>query len=263
MHYYPFNIGDYRRDCQHLTPLEHGIYRLLLDQFYLTEKPIDANALRLLCIRSVNELDIAYSILREFFVEVSPGSFINKRASKEIEKFQEKSRKATDSADKRWSNANAMRTHSKGNANHKPRTINQEPLTKNHKPIIKPSTANDKISFDGTTWQNITGSLERWGKAYPAININIELEKAADWLIANPANKKNNYARFLTNWFSRAQDRAPRINGGQSQPKPQGKADKFNEAMKKMQDKIYGDKNERDITAVTRSKSTRLNSSHQ
>lgn len=49
-----------------------------------------------------------------------------------------------------------------------------------------------------------------WAKAYPAISINVELAKAAAWLKANPKNLKSNYERFLTNWFSRAQDRAPR-----------------------------------------------------
>jgi len=36
------------------------------------------------------------------------------------------------------------------------------------------------------------------------------LASAAAWLVANPKNVKSNYARFLTSWFKRAQDRAPR-----------------------------------------------------
>jgi uncharacterized protein YdaU (DUF1376 family) len=130
MHYYQFNIGDYRRDTQHLTPLEHGIYRLLLDQCYLTEKPIDANALRLLCIRTPEEVETANRLLTEFFVEQEDGTYIHQRCSQEIDRFREKSEKAKASAKKRW-DAKAMRTHSEGNANHKPITNNQEPIKNN------------------------------------------------------------------------------------------------------------------------------------
>jgi len=42
LHYYTFNIGDYRRDTGHLSLLEHGIYRQLIDSYYLSEKPIAA-----------------------------------------------------------------------------------------------------------------------------------------------------------------------------------------------------------------------------
>lgn len=127
MHYYTFNIGNYRRDTQHLSTLEHGIYRLLLDQYYLTEKPINENALRLLCIRSTEEIRIAENLLKEFFQEIAEGEFIHKGCDKVIGKFKEKSEKAKTSAKTRW-DANAMRTHSEGNANQEPITNNQEPI---------------------------------------------------------------------------------------------------------------------------------------
>jgi hypothetical protein len=37
LYYYNFNIGDYRRDTVHLSILEHGIYRQLIDTYYLNE----------------------------------------------------------------------------------------------------------------------------------------------------------------------------------------------------------------------------------
>ena len=40
MHYYQFNIADYRKDTIHLTPIEHYIYRTLIDWYYLDEQPI-------------------------------------------------------------------------------------------------------------------------------------------------------------------------------------------------------------------------------
>lgn len=54
---------------------------------------------------------------------------------------------------------------------------------------------------------------EGWMKAYPAVQIDTELAKAAVWVVANPKNKKSNYARFLANWFTKAQDKAPALGG--------------------------------------------------
>ena len=34
MHYYPKNIGDYRRDTMNLSLLEHGVYMTLIDQCF-------------------------------------------------------------------------------------------------------------------------------------------------------------------------------------------------------------------------------------
>lgn len=155
MHYYQFNIGNYRRDTQHLSLLEHGIYRLLLDQYYLTEKPINANALRLICVRNADDVQTAMRLLSEFFQEVEPGEFVHQGCDKVIDKFKEKSLKASTSAKTRW-DANAMRTHSEGNANHKPITINQEPITNNQ---VKPKPTADKSALDD--------GFETFWKAYP------------------------------------------------------------------------------------------------
>lgn len=50
-----------------------------------------------------------------------------------------------------------------------------------------------------------------WKAAYPATDVDCEVLRAASWLMANPANRKGNYVRFLTNWLSRAQDKAGRV----------------------------------------------------
>jgi hypothetical protein len=79
------------------------------------------------------------------------------------------------------------------------------------------SASSEKISLSAIgQWLNIpVAMMQKWGEAYPAVNIDAQLAKAAVWVMANPKNKKSNYARFLSNWFSREQDRAPRTNGGQ------------------------------------------------
>lgn len=88
--------------------------------------------------------------------------------------------------------------------------LTPEPISKNlsmnHKPQL------DKIELTADGWQNINPKTRlQWKSAYPAISIDQELEKARAWLSANPRNRKSNYERFLVNWFSRAQDSAPRV----------------------------------------------------
>ena len=49
--------------------------------------------------------------------------------------------------------------------------------------------------------------VKRWEGAYPACDVEGEIGKAAEWLLANPKQRKKNYRRFLTNWLTRTQDR--------------------------------------------------------
>jgi phage replication O-like protein O len=79
----------------------------------------------------------------------------------------------------------------------------------NQQKTLAPS---ERISLDADgVWINIPDALmANWEQAYPALSLEAELSKAAAWIIANPKNKKSNYARFLTNWLTRAQDSAPR-----------------------------------------------------
>lgn len=59
MHYYQFNIADYRKDTAHLENIEHYIYRTLIDWYYLDEKPIP-NETQLVLRR----LGLAYDYVR-------------------------------------------------------------------------------------------------------------------------------------------------------------------------------------------------------
>lgn len=70
--------------------------------------------------------------------------------------------------------------------------------------------ASNKIVFDAGSrkFLNIEQSdLEMWSKAYPAVDLSLEINKAVVWLIANPTKVKSNYQKFLTGWFNRCQDK--------------------------------------------------------
>lgn len=140
MHYYPFNIGDYRRDTTHLSLLEHGIYRQLLDTYYLSESPISldkATVMRTHCVRTAEEQQAFENVLADFFVQEDDG-YHHCGCEKVIGDFHKKSESAKASAMARWNknDANGMRTHSERNANGM-LTNNQEPITINQEPVIK------------------------------------------------------------------------------------------------------------------------------
>jgi len=118
MHYYTHHIGDYKKDTSHLTLLEHGIYRQLIDLYYLTENPLDANALRLIGCRTEEEKNLANNILVEFFQHTNEG-YIQKRCEEEIIRLYSKSEKCRANAKARWAKKDAkdMQSHSERNAN--------------------------------------------------------------------------------------------------------------------------------------------------
>lgn len=132
LHYYTHNIGDYRRDTAHLSLLEHGVYRQLLDQYYLNEEPItlDLNKIhRYLSIKTEEEKNALANVLQDFFNETEDG-YVHKRCDDTITEYQSKSKKASEAAKIRWGKQtqseripNAMQTN-----NHKPLTNNQKPI---------------------------------------------------------------------------------------------------------------------------------------
>lgn len=100
----------------------------------------------------------------------------------------------------------------------------REDKSREDKKETTPSAPIEKISLDAGEWSSIPDALwNSWEAAYPAVNLDSELAKAAAWLMANPKNKKSNYARFLTSWLTRAQDGAPRagMNGRDANNRPQ------------------------------------------
>ena len=164
MYYYQFNIGDYRADTAHLSILEHGIYRQLIDWYYLDEKPIPKETqvvMRRLRLGS-NELHFLTNVLTDFFVLTDLGYF-HSRIEKELEHYRVqfaknrvngllggRPRKPIDTPDKTQVvlDNNHLVTENNPSA----------PLTNNHKPITNIKPIRDKSLDDG---------FEEFWQAYP------------------------------------------------------------------------------------------------
>jgi len=125
MYYYSHHIGDYRKDTGHLTLLEHGIYRQLLDTYYLEEHPLNSDINKLMrshSIRNADEQQSLQNVLNDFF-ELTDKGYVHARCEKELVHLYAKSESARASANARWArknkdiDANAMQTQSKSNAN--------------------------------------------------------------------------------------------------------------------------------------------------
>lgn len=224
MNYYAHHIGDYARDTAHLSMLEDAAYRRLLDVYYSTEQPLPADIAtlcRLVRAKTRAEKRAVESVTREFF-QLCDGAWRQKRCDCEIAKSKTRIRNSQING-KIGGRPITQQVSESNPVGLPPETQNepvyQKPITNNQS---KPSSAADatrrpplnghkiafnveKAAFDGIGEQD----LGRWQEAYPAISVPDQVERAAAWLHANPANRKSNYERFLVNWFSRAQDRAP------------------------------------------------------
>lgn len=87
MNFYKHFIGDYQRDTMHLTMMQDGAYRRLLDACYATERvlPADTDACyRLARAFTKDERDAADAVLSEFFPVGQDGVRHNKRTEKEL-----------------------------------------------------------------------------------------------------------------------------------------------------------------------------------
>jgi hypothetical protein len=77
------------------------------------------------------------------------------------------------------------------------------------------SADTQKIEFTDNQFINIPDSLKtKWVQMAPGISIVSELAKAEAWAISNPKLRKSNWSRFLTNWMTRAQDKARQGGNG-------------------------------------------------
>lgn len=119
----------------------YGIYWAIIEELYQ-----NANAMQMECERIAFELrtdsNRICSIIQDFdlFV-VEDGYFHSPSVQKRLDLRNNKSVKARESAKKRWNNANAMRTHSEGNA------IKESKVKENKGKFIVPSVQELKKEF--------------------------------------------------------------------------------------------------------------------
>lgn len=238
MDFYRRFPGDYARDTRHLSLEEHGAYTLLLDHCYATESPIYSmtSAIQICGARSKRHRNAVKFVLENFFIKKKSGWF-QSRVLEELKYAESKSNKAKQSANTRWErNANAMRTHSEGNAIPDNQTTRQ-PET--HPPNTT-STQDQKtfsLSIKGErVWPEdfklLPGAMRDYALAEGIPNPEREFEEWKDDCLAH--NRK--YVNWMAAWRNRIRrfhefHKGVNINGSGSEKQKPGKLDRFEQAV--------------------------------
>jgi uncharacterized protein YdaU (DUF1376 family) len=183
MHYYQHHIGDFVRDTSRLTDSQCMAYLRLIWMYYDTEKPLPDDAEGLAFQVGASDQDVRL-ILKHYF-EIDGNLHHHKRCDKEIADYHSKKEKAAKSANARWNNPNAMRTHTERIANERVLDANQEPRTKNHKEKATSVAAPEGVSPE--IWDAFV--KQRKLKKAPVTDLVMsgiaEQAKLAEWTMEN------------------------------------------------------------------------------
>ena len=188
MHYYDFHIADYRKDAQHLSPIEHYIYRSLIDWYFLDESPITQNnptVIRRLSLGSTPDAEALINGVFADFFELKDGFWhhrridsmladyharadVNRQNGKKGGRPPKKEAETPQIKPKETQSVNfANPTESESNPNQQPSTKNQQPTNRNEvntrestaiadaptmkpkaSPVVKPATVEQQIWDD-------------------------------------------------------------------------------------------------------------------
>jgi len=156
MHYYKFNIADYRKDTGHLSTIEHGIYRQLIDWYYLDENPIPLETQvvsRRLRLASEVEVLSLQNVLSDFFKEGKSG-YVHKRIELDINDYHEQAEKNQRNGKlggrpkKTQVVIDGLQDESQNNPNHKPLTTNHKPKRESATVVACPPNVSQQIWGD-------------------------------------------------------------------------------------------------------------------
>ena len=177
MNFYKRFIGDYRSKTARLTPLEHGVYNILLDEHYATEGPLPREKTELFQIvgaRTPADEAAVDKILTRYWIEAKSG-WTNARAMEEMAAFREKSTKASGAAHKRWASERDANASAGASPTHVERTCNarsrdsqsQTPDTRHQSQKLEPQPEKKDPSARLPTRPDTPFAFEMFKLAYP------------------------------------------------------------------------------------------------
>lgn len=228
MNYYPHHIGDYARDTAHLSMVEEGAYRRLLDLCYATEKPLplDREKLYRLARATTEEEKQAISIvLGEFFID-GDGGWYHKRVREEIKKASAKTKAARDNGKKGgrpvtrpvsigqpsgFQSAKPNETHSKA-------PNSQTPIANSQEPKKREEAQRSRGSRLPADWQP-SEILKAWAeKERTDLDITATIAAFKDYYAAAPGTRgvKLDWEATFRTWVRK--EAAPKGRASISQP---------------------------------------------
>jgi len=163
MFYYQHHIGDFIKDTANLDDYQLATYLRMMWIYYTDETPFDDDPESIAFAVRSDEKTVR--LLLKHFFDKSVDKWHHNRCDREIDGYKQKSEKARGSANARWSNAKAMRTHNERTANEPVLDANQEPNNQRTKePITKDKTATSVAPPDGVSqsvWDEFVAHRKR------------------------------------------------------------------------------------------------------
>lgn len=150
MHYYQFNIGDYRAATAHLSNEEDLAYRRLLDMYYDTENKIPLDT-QWVARRIRIEPHVVRDVLNDMFIKQEDGWF-HARCDDVIKQYHAMAEKNRANGRLGGRKKNPVGIDSqpiaKATINDKPITINNKPLRERATNVACPPDVNEQVWQD-------------------------------------------------------------------------------------------------------------------
>jgi uncharacterized protein YdaU (DUF1376 family) len=204
MHYFQFNIADYRSATVHLSNEEDLAYRRLLDMYYDTEQKIPLDT-QWVARRLRVQTEVVFNVLNDMFEKHEDGYF-HSRCDVVIKQFKQFAEAGKRGAAKRWA------TPPNGEAISPPNATPM--LTNNYKPItnnqLKENKRGSRLPHD---WV-LTKSLGEWAQTErPDLNIRQVAEQFKDYWIAQAGQKgvKLDWSATWRNWVRNSKAAKPNL----------------------------------------------------
>lgn len=178
MHYFQFNIADYRSATVHLSNEEDLAYRRLLDMYYDMETKIPLDT-QWVARRIRVDAEVIKCVLVDMFEQHEDGWF-NARCQDTIEHYHAMAEKNRANGKLGGRRKNPVGSDSQPNAK---ATNNQELITNNQKPIVERSQRGSRLA---TNWI-LPDDWEYWAnKERPDLNAKQVAEQFRDFWCAKP-----------------------------------------------------------------------------
>ena len=139
MHYFQFNIADYRSATNHLSNDEDLAYRRLLDMYYDTEQKIPLDT-HWVARRLRMDTQVVEAVLADMFKKHEDGWF-HARCEEVIQQYKEFAEAGKRGAAKRWGNKGVTPPNGEANSPPTPPPI----ATNNYKPITSMTVSKDTV----------------------------------------------------------------------------------------------------------------------
>jgi uncharacterized protein YdaU (DUF1376 family) len=181
--------ADYDADTAHLSALQHGIYLLLIKNYWQRGGPLPNDEVRLARIAkvSIKEWRRNEDVIREFF-SIEENLLVHSRIALELFLVEAKSLKAKESA-----LANAKRTQSKRSPNAERTVTYTEADTDKEKEEVMPGKPG-AYAFFGKTIKLAPRHFEEWARLFHTIHdLQAELSVLDEYWQTQPAEKRPNW----------------------------------------------------------------------